>query len=142
VALLLALGGLLLLHLMAVNREIPAVKVGAISPMMNFAYVRVKGTVERNAYVARRKGAPDYLSFYLDDGSGRLHVVAYGETAQDLVRLGPVPKRGAFADVSGSLRVAANGRVKLLLQAPQQLRIRDSKGRDGIPADTDGRESG
>lgn len=122
-ALLLGVAGLAFLYLMVTHRDLPVIKVGEITPMMNFAYVRLAGVVERDAYVVRKKGKVDYISFSLDDGSGQLRVAAYRDIAQALAEKGLVPERGAFVDVTGSLSVSADGRAKLYLRAVEQLKI-------------------
>ena len=101
-ALLLAVIGLVFLYLMSARTEVPVILVSDITPMMNFAHVRVTGTVERAAYVSRHEGEIDYLSFSVDDGSGRLRIAAYGHVAQTLAESGRVPKRGAAVARGGA----------------------------------------
>jgi len=127
VAVLLGVVGLAFLYLMVIHRDFPVVKVSEITPMMNFAYVRITGTVERNAYIGRKKGKVDYLSFSLDDGSGQVRVTAYRDIAQGLVEKGLAPTKGTLVDVSGSLSVPADGNVKLRLQAEEQMKIINRK---------------
>lgn len=129
-ALLLGVVGLAFLYLMVTHRDLPVIKVGEITPMMNFAYVRVAGTVERDAYVVRKKGKVDYLSFSVDDGSGQLRVVAYRDVARALAEKGLVPERGTSVDVAGSLNVSAHGRIKLFLQDIGQLRFTSAGAKD------------
>jgi len=115
-ALLLGMTGLAFLYLAVTHKELPVIRVGNITPMMNFAYVRVKGTVEKDAYIAKEKGEVQCLSFSLDDGSGQLRVAAYGNVARCLVEKDMVPKGGTLVYVAGSLNVSANGRVKLIMR--------------------------
>jgi len=122
-ALVLAVAGLVFLYLVACRRELPLVRVGDVTPLMNFAYVRVAGTVERNAYVSRKEGRVDYLSFSVDDGSGQLRVRAYGDVARRLAEKGMAPRRGMSVDVAGNLSVSGDGRIGLRLQAMEQLRF-------------------
>lgn len=130
-ALALAIVGLGFLYLMVARSEVPVIKVGEITPMMNFAYVRVAGTVDRKAFIGRKKGKVDYLSFSLNDGSGQLRVAAYRNVARTLVEKNLVPKKGVIADVTGSLSVAADGRVKLYLRAAEHLRLTAADGEAG-----------
>jgi hypothetical protein len=122
-SLILGLLGLGLLFLMAANREMPVTKLDRITPLMNFAYVRIRGRVSGNAYVSRTKGVPDYLSFSVHDGSGQLRVRAYREVARELAEQDRIPRRGARVDVAGSLSVPADGRTNLRLQAAKHLKI-------------------
>lgn len=123
-ALILGVLGLALLHLAAAHREIPVTLVETISPMMNFAHVRIVGKVPRNAYVSRKHGAVDYVSFLLDDRTGEVRVTAYHDVAKSLVEQGKVPVRGTWVDAAGTLNVAADGGVKLRLYAAEQLTIK------------------
>jgi len=127
-ALCLAVVGLGLLYLMSTRREIPLTPIADITPTMNFAYIRIAGTVARAPYVSGKQGALDYLSFAVDDGTGELRVAAYREAARALEAQGRVPRRGASVDVAGSLRVPADGRRKLTLQVPGHLKIGKEKG--------------
>jgi len=120
-SLLLALGGLCFLYFMSASREPAPTRVGDITPMMNFAHVRLDGTVERDAYIGRRNGRPDYLSFMIDDGTGRARVVAYDRTARTLIDEGRVPKTGQRLTVAGTLNVSADGLPRLRLVSAAQL---------------------
>ena len=122
-AVLLSFLGLGLLFLMATRRELPIVPVGTIDPMMNFAYVRVVGSVERDPRIIRRDGQVDYLSFPVDDGTGWIRVQAYSAAARRLVEQDRVPRRGMLVDVAGSLSVGAEGSPRLRLSAIDQLNI-------------------
>lgn len=118
----LAVLGLMALYLVVTRRQLPVVRAADITPMMNFAYVRVVGTVERDAYVVERDGTVDYLSFLVDDGTGSVRVQAQRAVAQDLVGEQRVPRAGMRVDCAGSLNVQADGKVKLRLQTAGQLR--------------------
>lgn len=122
-AFLLALLGLACLYLMVTHRELPVVRVADITPMMNFAYVRVVGQVVREPFVGKRNGRVDYCSFQLDDGSGVLRVQASRETAELLAARVSVMGPGTLVDVAGSLNVAAGDEAKLRLQTTAQLHI-------------------
>jgi hypothetical protein len=120
-ALLLALLGLAFLYLAAGRRELPLVRIADITPLMNYASVRVAGAAVGKPYVSRRNGAADYAAFTLDDGSGRLRVTADGATARALVERRLLPDSGSRAAVSGRLSVSADGGAKLRLQSADQL---------------------
>jgi len=119
---LLALIGLAWLYAAARGRNLEAVQIGRITPMMNFAYVRVTGTVVTRPYVARGDGGVEYLSFVLNDGTGRLRVAAYGDVARELAGEDRLPKRDDEVEVAGSLRITAGDRIRLRVQAADQLR--------------------
>ena len=121
-ALLLAGLGLLFLYLAATHRDIPVIRIGEIGPTMNFAYVRVVGSVKKSPYVAKEDGEVDYVSFLVSDGSGSIRAAAYGDVARKLVDANRLPEKGERVDVAGSLSVTADGRTRLRLQSPAQLR--------------------
>jgi hypothetical protein len=133
IALLLATGGLATLLLMAAHRDLPVQRVGDITPMMNFAYVRVVGTVIRSPYIADREGKVEYLSFLLDDGTGVIRVQAYETVARVLWDERRIPDPGMLVGVAGSLRVAAQGTRSLQLQSARQVELLTLKPASGIP---------
>lgn len=122
-ALLLGTVGLLFLYLMVRNREIPLVKIGEITPTMNFAYVRVHGRVASDARVYREGDQIQGLGFVVDDGSGEIGVRAYRAVARELLASNMVPRMGDTVTVAGSLSVSADDHVLLRLQSPQQLKL-------------------
>jgi ribosomal protein L32 len=128
VAVVLALAGLAALYATASCRERPAVPVGRITPMMNFAYAAVRGAVEREAYVSREGREVDYVSFVLDDGTGRIRVAAYDEAARELAGSGRLPRRGDLLEARGSLAVPAGAMPRLRLAAAGELRLLQSGG--------------
>jgi hypothetical protein len=133
IAFLLATGGLACLLMMAAHRDLPIQQVGDITPMMNFAYVRVVGTVVKAPYIGDRAGKVDYLSFMLDDGTGVIRVQAYREAARALWDERRIPDPGMLVDVAGSLRVAAEGTRNLQLQSARQVILLTVKPPSGIP---------
>jgi len=128
-AVVLAGVGLLFLYVMARYREVPLVQIGDITPLMNYATVRVAGTVDRKPYVSKRKGKVDYVSFLVDDGTGALRVSADREVARMLVARDLLPQRGQRVDVTGRLSVTADGRQKLRIQSAGQVKGERSEGR-------------
>ncbi len=128
-AFLLAFLGLGGLYLMVTHRELPVVSVDSITPMMNFAYVRVVGRVVREPRVLTREdGRVDYCSFLIDDGTGALRVQAHRRAAQRLAEENRLPGEGMLVDVAGSLSVAAEDVPKLRVQVVEQLRILTATG--------------
>ena len=101
-ALILALGGLLLLWLLATQTDVPTVEIGQANAMMNLAYVRVQGLVTRPPSYDPET---DYFSFWLTDDSGELFVAAYRDETQALIHHGRMPALGDRVSVEGTLRV-------------------------------------
>ena len=122
-AVLLGIVGLGLLYLAASRKPMSAVRVADITPTMNFAYVRIAGAVVRDAYVSKDDGETDYLSFLVDDGSGRIRIAAYGSVARALVGGDRVPQRGDQASAAGTLSVDADGTARLRVQSSRQVSI-------------------
>lgn len=127
-ALILGVGGLGLLWWTTAHQSIPLVQVGDTTALMNFAYVRMAGTVARDPYVGRTGEAVDYLHFRLDDGTGDVLAVAYRDTARAIVAQNRLPARGDAVEVLGSLDVRPDGRIKLHVRAPEHVVIRDALG--------------
>jgi hypothetical protein len=123
----LAVAGLVLLYLAVTHRELPVQKIGEITPLMNYAYVRIVGTVPRNCYVGDDDGVVDYVSFVVKDDTGSMRVKAQGEVALKLSEMGRLPQRYMHVDVAGSLNVAPGKKPEMRLQAPRQLLLEESK---------------
>jgi len=111
------------LILAASRREIPRVGLGAIGPAMRYARVEVQGAVERDAYVGERDGHVDYVGFTVVDGTQSVRVVAYGEVAVALVQTRHVPKAHEAVTASGRVVVGRDGRLRLRLDAAEDLRL-------------------
>jgi hypothetical protein len=120
-AVLLASAGLALLFVMSRSKDVPEVKVSELTPLMNFGSVQVSGTVSRNPFIGREKGEIDYISFLLDDGTGRVRVQVYGLTAKELSEAGMIPRQGQQLRAAGSLNVSGEGDVKLRLRSVGDL---------------------
>lgn len=121
-SILLAVVGLALLYLMAANKDIPVVSISSVTPTMDHAYIRVVGTVDANARVGRRDGEVDYLSFIVDDGTGRLSVSAYDSRARELAARKCIPRKGDRVDVAGTLSVRASRR-RLYVDVPAHCQL-------------------
>ncbi len=116
-ALVLAVAGLILLYLFAVNRDLPFVRIGDITPTMNFAYVRISGEVVRDAYVFQSGG----IMFDLKDGSGEIAIMGGKAQSEALEAAGKLPRRGDRIEVAGSLSISADQEPRLRLQSADQL---------------------
>jgi hypothetical protein len=108
---------------MARHRPVPVVRAGDVVPTMNFAFVRIEGTVVRKPYLSRAGKQVDYAGFTVDDGSGTVRVGAYGRVAVRMEQSDRLPARGDRVSVCGSLGVAADGRVRLYLRSPGHLKV-------------------
>jgi hypothetical protein len=122
-ALTLAGVGLLFLYLMGRHRDTPLMTIGDITPMMNYATVRISGAVERSPYVSRRGGTVEYLSFQVDDGTGALRVSAEDDVAAELDTRQLTPQRGQHVEVTGRLTVKADGKHQLRLQSAGDVNL-------------------
>lgn len=122
-SLVLAVAGLILLYLFSVNRDIPVVKIGNITPTMNFACVRIVGEVTSDAHIFRSGG----IVFNMKDGSGEIVIMGGRVEAEFLEATGNLPRRGDQVDVAGSLSVSTDQDVKLRMQSAGQLLLRRQK---------------
>jgi hypothetical protein len=122
-AFLLAFLGLASLYVMVRQRELPRITIDSITPMMNYAYVRVVGTIPRDPYTVQRNGELDYCSFLVDDGTGVIRVQTQREAARRLAAQNALPRRGAVVDVAGALNLRAGEDPRLRLQAVEHLRV-------------------
>lgn len=116
-SLVLAVAGLVLLYLFSLNRDVPLVRIGDITPVMNFATVRISGEVTRDAYIFESGG----IVFNIKDGSGEIAVMGGRAQADALEAAGKLPRRGDQVEVAGSLSVSADQEVKLRMQSADQL---------------------
>ncbi len=122
-AVFLSFVGLLLLYWMATASKIPTVKIGEIAPTMNFAYVRIDGRVVGEPRVFKEGGRVRSLRFTVDDGTGEIPVSAYQTQARELIELDMLPHSGDQIAVAGSLSVAADDRLLLRIQVPDQVTL-------------------
>ncbi|NCC52325.1 MAG: hypothetical protein EOM20_14060 [Spartobacteria bacterium] len=121
-AILLGTVGLFLLYLMSINKDIPIIKVSEITPMMNFAYVRIIGEVVSDPRIYRSGDRVESMRFEVSDGTGDIMVQAYRDIAQGLLAAGKIPRMGDNVEVIGSLNVSEE-RMTLRLQSEVQLSI-------------------
>ncbi|MDY7041108.1 MAG: hypothetical protein SVX38_09620, partial [Chloroflexota bacterium] len=119
-AVVLALGGLLALWVAATRAEPPALPIADIKSTMNWAYVRVEGTVTRYPAYDAEAGS---LKFWVWDGSGDLMVTAYRAEAEALLDAGAIPTVGDRVVMEGTLRVKEDF-AYLTINAPQRMSSR------------------
>ncbi len=110
-ALAVAIGGLFLLHLYATHRELPLVRIGEITPLMNFATVRVQGVLESDARTLR-SGSVLYV---IDDGTGTLPLFLNRAPSEKL------PRAGSRIAATGSLSVGAGNELRMRAQSIESL---------------------
>lgn len=122
----LALAGLAGLYVMAVSRRPASIRAIDISPRMNYAHAIASGTVVANSRVREGSGQSAYVSFMVDDGTGRIRVFATGNGARELIEQGRIPRKGNTVQVIGQLNLAAGRLPQLRLNGPDQLTIRDT----------------
>ncbi|MDR0993570.1 MAG: hypothetical protein LBN38_03250 [Verrucomicrobiota bacterium] len=102
-AVLLATVGLFLLYLMAKHRDIPVVPLNTVQPTMNFAQIRVVGTVDNDARPFRSGMG---MSFNVDDGTGKITVFITKKQMDELIEENMVPKAGDSINFAGGLSVS------------------------------------
>lgn len=116
------IGGLAILFWVSRHTELPLVRAAAVGPAMHHGQVRVRGTVVSAPRVFDRQGQPDYASFEIDDGSGRIIVAATRQTARAVVTAGSLPAKGDAVEASGNLTVLPQQRPRLYLESPTGLK--------------------
>lgn len=120
-ALGLALTGLIWLHVSARGQDSPHIEISRVTPVMNFARVRIAGTVQRRAYRTPREGVPEYISFVVDDETGSIRVQAWGEVAAALADTDRLPSAGDRVKVTGRIRISAQGDPRLALDTADDV---------------------
>ncbi len=129
-AILLAIGGLAALCVHARLAPVPLVRVGDLRPGMAMAHVRVEGATVTAPRTYNEHGAVDYVSFDVDDGTGRITVSASRHVARALSATpGALPRRGERVDAQGRLSLSPDRRPRLYLDEAQALRV------TAVPAD-------
>jgi len=120
-ALVLAVAGMVLLFFMARSSRIPEIELGAVTPALNSATVRVEGNVAAEP----RTGQADdtYISFSISDGSGRLTVAAYDPCAHILVERDLLPHKGDRVEVTGTVSIRSPGANRIVIETPKQLKV-------------------
>lgn len=121
-SLLVALAGMVCLHLMAMYRDVPTVSIGAISPAMNFGYKRVIGRVSQPLRYYRDGEKITGCTLIIEDDTGELRVRAFRPVAEELFRRGVTLRKGDRISVTGTLQVM-DETPRMLLQSPDQLEV-------------------
>ena len=101
-AVLLATIGLVLLWAMAKFHDTPVVKIGDITPTMNFAQIRVDGTADSDVRTFRNGS----MGFNISDGTGSLMVFISQKQGVELRRLGKLPHAGDAVRLNGTVSLS------------------------------------
>jgi len=125
-AMVIAIVGMLCLHIMAMYRDIPTKSIGSITPAMNFGYISVKGTVTQPMRFYRDGDTISGFGFGVEDDSGQLRVRGYRTVAETLHKNGLALRRGDTVKISGTLRIIEGDNISMLLQVPAHLELLDS----------------
>lgn len=115
----LAIGSTVAFILASQARPRPTISSAAIQPAMNFAYVRLEGTLTDYPTLAEADG---YLSFRLRDRGGEMRVQAYRVVVNELLRRKRIPMPGDQVTVEGTLRIR-DDEASLTINDPAELRI-------------------
>jgi DNA/RNA endonuclease YhcR with UshA esterase domain len=100
--LVLAVLGVGILVFAASGAATPVTKIGNIGATMNYAYVRVAGTVTRGPLYDPNAQS---LRFYVADDSGEIQAGAFRDVTQQLIAAGKIPTAGDKVSMEGTLRV-------------------------------------
>lgn len=123
-AVLLAIGGLALLVVAARRHNTPVIEIGSIQPAMNFARVRVIGTLAIPPRSGTTRSGEPWFGFTLDDGTGRIRVTGFGDAATGLTALFPEKgTTGAVVNAEGWLSVRAGRDISLQVRNPAQVEV-------------------
>ncbi|CAD5245202.1 OB-fold nucleic acid binding domain-containing protein [Thermococcus camini] len=103
---LLSVIGVALLLVAAQSAQAPLVRVSDVygNYLMNYAVVRINGTVITVPYVSQTGGKLG-LTFTVDDGTGQIDVRVYSPLADEMIRKGLVPFPGDGVTAEVQLRV-------------------------------------
>jgi hypothetical protein len=123
-AVLLAVGGLLLLALAVRQPAVPSIAAGSIVPSMNFARVRVAGALATTPRSGHSRTGNAWVNFMLEDGTGRIRVSAFGQTAERLLPRLAGAGTGALCRAEGWLSVRAGQPPSLQIRDPEALDLR------------------
>ncbi len=118
-ALCLATLGLLFLWWLADRTEIPHLSVAEIESRMNFATVRIDGRIFR---AITYDPVSQYIGFWVNDGTGEIHISAYRDTTRALLQKDLIPSPGDEVSIAGSLRIREDY-AALTLNSPDLLTL-------------------
>ena len=117
-AVAMAILGLLLVQIVAVKTETPLYHVSEIKRSMNYAHIKMAGTVVRYPSIYEDGS----MSFWIDDGTGEIMVKAYRFEANRLIENGLIPGVGDYVEVEGSIRIREEFQY-LVVELPSKFKI-------------------
>lgn len=105
-SLIISVIGVALLLVAAQGAQAPLMKVGDVygNYLMNYAVVRVNGTVTTVPYVSETGGRLG-LTFSINDGTGNIDIRVYSPLAEEMIKKGLVPFPGDKVTAEVQLRV-------------------------------------
>ncbi|WP_297464747.1 OB-fold nucleic acid binding domain-containing protein [Thermococcus sp.] len=105
-SLIISVIGVAVLLVAAQSAQAPLVKVGDVygNYLMNYAVVRINGTVTTVPYVSESGGRLG-LSFSVNDGTGGIDVRVYSPLAEEMIKKGIIPFPGDNVTAEVQLRV-------------------------------------
>lgn len=116
--------GLMMLLFYAQHVETPEVKIKDLSPLSNFAHVRITGKVERSFGVHPQWGSLGFILKQEEKGKEpfTIRVSAYSKVAREMEKRNLIPARGDEVSVEGQVRFQKDS-PSLLINAPEHIRI-------------------
>jgi exonuclease VII large subunit len=109
--------GLIILYVLAKNTPFVDMKIKDIKKTMNFGQIRVKGKAVADTLYLPEK---NFFTFSLEDGTGRISVIGFGETVRSLAENDKLPQEGDTVEVVGTLQIKKEG-TTLILQFAERL---------------------
>ncbi|MFW5781797.1 MAG: hypothetical protein ACOCWO_00740, partial [Candidatus Muiribacteriaceae bacterium] len=121
----LAVIGVFFIYLASTKKNIEVTDLSNITETMNFAFVKLRGTVEGNPRIYRNdRNQVSGMNFSLLTGTTEVRVRAYSGVARDLVEQHKVPLDNEEITLMGSLRLKNAGNdIDIYLQAPEHLMV-------------------
>ena len=105
-AVLLSTVGLVLLYLMAKTRDPDPVRIGEITPTMNFGVVRISGSVRNDPRPFKNGNG---MSFTVSDDSGSIIVFVDQAQRAAMAENGLAPRKGDAIDFVAQLQASSSG---------------------------------
>ncbi len=115
----LALLGVAILVYAARGVETPSIKIGEVGATMNYAYVRLAGTVTRGPFY---DADAQSLRFYLADETGEIQANTFRDVTPQLIQADIVPAIGDKITLEGALRIRDDF-ASVILAAADTLRL-------------------
>lgn len=99
---MLAILGVAILIFAMSGSAVPTTKIGNIGATMNYAYVRIDGTVTRGPIY---DADAQQLRFYIADDTGEIQAASFRDVTEQLISQNKIPTVGDKISVEGTLRV-------------------------------------